>query len=130
MTKQIVSKIVTELEDFSAKEMKKLTLELHSQLAENTPRRTSWARSNWIPQIGKPSRETDGSPDNVSSSLAQEGLTTVATKYRLAQGPIFISNNVPYIRRLNEGYSKQAPAGFVELSRDRAVYAVLGTLGE
>ncbi len=27
---------------------------------------------------------------------------------------IYITNNLPYIRRLNDGYSKQAPAGFVE----------------
>ena len=28
--------------------------------------------------------------------------------------PAFITNNLPYIKRLNEGWSKQAPAHFIE----------------
>ena len=32
-----------------------------------------------------------------------------------------ISNNVPYINKLNNGYSKKAPANFVQISIKRAV---------
>lgn len=34
--------------------------------------------------------------------------------YRLGDTDVIIENKVPYIERLNEGHSKQAPAGFVE----------------
>jgi formaldehyde-activating enzyme involved in methanogenesis len=32
-----------------------------------------------------------------------------------------VSNNVPYINRLNEGHSAQAPAGFVQQAVAKAV---------
>ncbi len=37
---------------------------------------------------------------------------------------IFISNNVPYIGRLNNGHSAQAPSGFVEMAVRRAAKLV------
>ena len=34
---------------------------------------------------------------------------------------MFVSNNVKYITRLNDGYSRQAPAGFVQSAIRKAV---------
>ncbi len=42
----------------------------------------------------------------------------LAGKYR--GGRLFLSNNVPYISRLNDGSSGQAPAGFVQAAIARA----------
>ena len=36
-------------------------------------------------------------------------------------GPIYITNNVPYINSLNGGHSQHAPAGFVERAIVKAV---------
>jgi hypothetical protein len=36
--------------------------------------------------------------------------------YKLNQGAIFITNNVPYIGNLDAGTSAQAPSGFVRQS--------------
>jgi hypothetical protein len=116
--------VMIELEAFTAKQAKQLTLEVTANLRETTPRDTSWAASNWIPNIGTPIRETDGSRTGVSSARSEAGLAQVATKYRLVDEPIFISNNVPYIQKLNNGHSKQAPAGFVQIARDRALNKV------
>jgi hypothetical protein len=41
--------------------------------------------------------------------------------YKLDQGSLFVTNNVPYIVPLNNGSSKQAGAGFVERGIERAI---------
>lgn len=84
-----------------------------------TPVDTGRARANWFVSTGIPSSETVKGPDTgdktanaasaTSSALAQ-GQGAVAG-YRLRMGPIFITNNVPYIGFLDSGSSDQAPAG-------------------
>lgn len=79
-----------------------------------TPVDSGWARANWIPTIAQPAPDAVGSETAVSSaeSAQREGLAVVATY--AGQEPVFVTNNVPYIARLNNGWSQQAPAAFVE----------------
>jgi hypothetical protein len=37
---------------------------------------------------------------------------------------VYISNNLPYIDRLNKGHSKQAPAGFIESAINAGLTAI------
>ena len=90
-------------------------------LAYKTPVDTSQALSNWQVSIGAPNLTTIkphypgmfGSTQKSSAAqtimLAREILKT-----KKPGQPIYITNNLPYIKRLNNGYSGQAPAGFVE----------------
>ena len=41
--------------------------------------------------------------------------------YKFGQGKVFVTNNVPYGRELNDGHSRQEPAGFVQRSIVRAL---------
>lgn len=86
-----------------------------------TPVDSSKALSNWQVSLGsKISSSIDphypgkqGSTYNASASTALE----IGRKILLSKQPgvtIYISNVLPYIQRLNDGYSKQTPAGFVE----------------
>lgn len=86
-----------------------------------TPVDTGWARANWVPHIGQPFRGTAGSPDSVNTARSEEGVAEVAAGYSVAKGQVHITNNVPYITRLNDGHSQQAPAGFVQRAIDKAV---------
>lgn len=98
-----------------------------------TPVDKGRARSNWIVALGAPSRATvepyaqgeGGSTGgaNAQAALAQ-GQATIAGYSGLLHGAISISNNLPYIGRLNAGSSAQAPAGFVEKAVQSAVRAV------
>lgn len=73
-----------------------------------TPVDTGHARANWVPSVGDPfSSEVDG------DAASQAGVAQVLG-YQLGDGAAWISNNVPYILRLNDGWSAQQPAGFVE----------------
>lgn len=86
-----------------------------------TPVDTSKALSNWQITLGAPAEMLRppyypgrlGSTQEQSANAAiKAGLDVL--KAKRAGVSIFISNNAPYIRRLNEGWSSQAPAGFVE----------------
>lgn len=126
--------VISSLDRFTAKVVKRLTLEAHANLVAapsegGTPVDTGWARANWVPTIGAPAADTVGTQEqaaagNVNAGAAEAGLARVVTQYRLEQGPVFLTNNVPYIGFLNEGSSRQAPKGFVQLAIAKAVRTV------
>jgi len=77
-----------------------------------TPVDTGQARGNWLASLGSPistaSTRTDKSG---GGTIARNmGIIRAAT----LNAPIYITNNVGHIQRLNDGWSAQAPAGFVE----------------
>lgn len=119
--------VITALEQFYETVIKKLVLGIVSNLVSapgegGTPVDTGWARANWVPSIGPGHSGVIGSPDAVSTGAQQAGLATVATsKQAIRIAGVSISNNVPYIVRLNEGSSKQAPRGFVQRAIRKAV---------
>lgn len=85
-------------------------LQVDRELVNETPVDTGRARANWLPSINSPRTET------VGESNAESPLNL---NYKLGD-TIYIANNLPYIRRLNDGHSQQAPAGFVDKIIQRA----------
>jgi hypothetical protein len=100
-----------------------------------TPVDTGRARSNWIVQLDTAPRRTidpyvpgdtgSTAAANVSEALAQ-GSSEISRYDGDKNVAIVISNNLPYIGRLNDGYSRQAPSGFVERAIQAAVQRVRG----
>lgn len=116
------SRIVIEgLRDFTLRQVTQLAANITAGLIEDTPVDTGWARANWVVSLGVPQTSVVGSRDNVDQSAQQAGISTLLSMTSLGQGPIYISNNVPYIQKLNDGHSGQAPAGFVQSRVDREV---------
>ncbi|PSL23474.1 hypothetical protein [Dyadobacter jiangsuensis] len=67
------------------------------------------ARANWnidINTVDLSVTESTDAPDTVQA-------INVTAKYKV-KDTIYISNNLPYIQRLNEGWSSQAPENFVD----------------
>lgn len=98
------------------KTVRAVALVVDETLVNTTPVDTGRARSNWNPSLNTP----DGTivePDH------KKPIAPVAAAYKITD-TILISNNLPYIKRLNEGYSKQAPAGFVDAALERGKRAV------
>lgn len=82
------------------------------------------ARANWL--IGINSAHTNSLTIGV---VDPSGASTIAAGSEVINGTtpgveIHITNNLPYIVPLNEGHSKQAPAGFVEVAVETALQAV------
>lgn len=97
---------------------KMAVLEIDKELRRSTPVDTGHARANWIPSVGQPHRgEVEGMGTHA------QGVAQVLA-FKLGSGTLYVTNNVPYIRRLNEGSSKQAPSLFVEAAVDRAIQTV------
>lgn len=98
-----------------------VALAIVTDLAPKTPVDTSKALSNWRVGIGQkpalaipphsPGRHGSSQEASVAATISEAKAKLAAKK---PGETIWISNVLPYIRRLNEGYSKQAPAGFVE----------------
>lgn len=133
MVSRQIRVIVSALERRVEFTIKRLVLDIVANLTKapnegGTPVDTGWARANWIPQIGAPVERPAGSRAAAEKgslpSAQQTGVASVATGYKLARGPIYITNNVPYILRLDQGSSKQAPAGFVRRAIVKAVKGV------
>lgn len=126
--------IVADLADYTRGEIIALALNVNANLRSNpplgTPIDTGWASANWLPSVGNPKvvdgepadRKEGPSPAEVAkrAQMAQEGQNDVLS-WRLEDGPIFSTNNVPYIGALNAGHSMQSPRGFVQAAIEKAV---------
>lgn len=116
--------VVKGLRGFLDRVVRKLVLDCVAELVPATPIDTGWARSNWIARIGRPYEEIAGTYPKTGGSLnlgpQRAGLASVA-RYAAGFGPVYITNNVPYITILNEGSSKQAEKGFVKHAIERAI---------
>lgn len=97
--------------------IRKISLQALTGVVLKTPVDTGRARGNWFAQIG-------GAGNRVTDDTDPSGNTTIATgsneiaKYKSQKGFPVISlyNNLPYINRLENGYSNQAPNGMVSLT--------------
>ena len=86
---------------------------------ETTPVKTGQARNNWLLSVGSPDTRTIKQDTFDASGSERHAKNKYWIGKHKPGQDIYISNNLPYIKRLNEGWSKQAPAGFVEAAIQR-----------
>ena len=116
-----IRSVMDALERVAERVIIKVTLDVTSNLIETNPVDTGWSRSNWIPSVGSSTKAPVGSKQSVSPAAQAAGLARMRTYDLKRDGKVFITNNVPYIVRLNEGSSRQAPAGFVQRAIRKAI---------
>lgn len=90
------------------------TMSLLSGVVRRSPVDTGRFRGNWQVAIAQPATGQLSRDDKSGSATVQAGLSVVAGAK--AGGVIWITNNLPYARRLENGWSDQAPAGMVRLT--------------
>jgi len=81
------------------------------------------ARANWVVGVNQP--DETFRPDRGPEEVIREGRDRM--KFVSDGVSVFISNGgdkIPYLRRLNNGWSRQAPAGFIEAAVRAGVQAV------
>lgn len=81
-----------ELKSEAHKPLDRMARDIYLEIVKTTPKRTGQASRAWT------------KPENVSPGDFNAVITT---------------NRLPYIERLEEGYSKQAPDGFIQKSVDK-----------
>jgi hypothetical protein len=104
--------------------LRAIMINVRAQLVATTPVDTSWARSNWVIQVGTPFEGLIGSREAVDTTTADRSVQA-ALAYKVTQGLLYLSNNVPYVPKLNHGWSAQAPANFVEGAIDAGIRSTL-----
>lgn len=88
-----------------------LALEALSRIVLKTPVDTGRARGNWQVGINRPPKGEAERSDPGGGGTIQAGQAALAN---LPPYPIvYITNNLPYIERLEHGHSGQAPQGMV-----------------
>lgn len=75
-------------------------------------------RANNYIQSFTPNTQTDDKQTNIST-LKNEAKTTVNTTNIKDGTSIFITNNLPYADKLENGYSKQAPMGIYGVAEEK-----------
>lgn len=109
-----------------------LVLEATRRLMKRTPVRTARARNNWQIGVGEPVLENipEGDyPKTGTVSMHQ----AIQQSTQLAAGDVaYVTNALPYIPALNQGSSKQMPAGWIELTMaelDAIIEQIMGIMG-
>ena len=93
---------------------RKIALELFRRVILKTPVDKGGARSNWQASLGSPATGTVDATDTQAGPTFRKVVS--ATEGFDVGDTIYLANNLPYIRRLEEGSSQQAPQGMVALT--------------
>lgn len=104
------------------KAMKVGIIEALRQVTISTPVDTGRARWSWFLSVRVPSPELP--PEGkYSAPKINERMQALNENFTVSD-TLYLTNNVSYVPKLNDGYSRQAPARFVEKSAAIAQQAV------
>jgi len=118
-----IDDIANKLEKNGVELVKKVALAVDQAVVLSTPVDTGRARSNWLVSVDNPEERTVETYGESSASKAISQGSSEINSFGESNKAIYITNNLPYIQRLNDGYSAQAPAGFVEKSLQAGIEA-------
>jgi len=91
---------------------KQLALSVRDEEADRTPLVTGRAAASWNVRAGQPNSNAKPVGYNNPGGARRDGEVDLSDADE--RTPIFVTNNVPYIGKLNRGSSTMAPAAFVE----------------
>ncbi len=91
---------------------RKAVLDMASQMILMSPVDTGRFRANWIADTKLNTTTTESTENSL-------GAVQASIKAWDMVGSMWVCNSLPYARRLEEGWSKQAPAGMVGLTVQR-----------
>lgn len=106
-----------------ARLIKKVSGVVLEHIVRGTPADVGTARSNWIVSLNgtsdevvpayAPGKKLGASESGNADVAIAVGKGVLRGVVNLSQ-EVHVQNNLPYIERLNDGWSEQAPAAFVE----------------
>lgn len=99
---------------------RKIALDVFKRVVRKTPVDTGRAKGNWQATYGSPASGEVGYVDRTKrgniSAPRERDLASTALAWNPAESSIFLTNNLPYIGRLENGSSDQSPAGMVKVT--------------
>lgn len=106
-----LGKLCAKAGDKAEQVVRKTAIELQGGMIERSPVDTGRFKSNWQVGVGAINRATGDAPG--SDAKGRTGLAIATWK---PGQTIYLTNSLPYANRLENGYSKQSPAGMVRLT--------------
>lgn len=109
--------------------VRKVAIAATQVVITSTPVDTGRARSNWLASIDdvrSENREPLGEGVAATGPALAEAIAVIRGYDGNSHREVRLQNSLPYIERLNDGYSAQAPAGFIRLGLQAAADAVQG----
>jgi len=99
--------------------VRKVVIDMTVAMVRMSPVDTGRFRGNWMMGVGSPDVSTIDAVDKDGSTTVAR--ITAAAGSLQAGGVVYITNSLPYARRLEYGWSKQAPSppGIVRLTVQR-----------
>ena len=97
----------------------KLAISIDTELVKQTPVDTGAAKRNWLASSGSSIDTVLPAGGGVSSAQVRS-----ITKSTPAYSALYLQNNLPYINRLNEGWSQQAPTRYIDAIIEQEVARV------
>ena len=97
--------------------VRKISLDVFTNVINMSPVDTGRFKGNWQPAVGN-------APAGMIEAVDPSGALVIARVQGVTAGVtagdvIYMVNNLPYARRLEDGWSQQAPAGMVALTVQR-----------
>jgi hypothetical protein len=96
--------------------VRKIMLEAFSGMVKKSPVDTGRFRANFVIGHGAPNVTTSTTTDKSGGGTIGRIASAVATTRLMDGALIFCTNSLPYALKLENGSSKQAPAGIVKLT--------------
>jgi len=93
--------------------LRKVVIDITSDIVRMTPVKDGFARSNYFWGVQRVSAVETNPSVNGAPSIGRAFTFASSVK---AGGVCYITNNLPYIMRLEYGYSTQAPAGMARVT--------------
>jgi len=109
----VMQDIAKDVDRNASRIVRKVALAVDATVVLATPVDTGRARANWQVGLDQP---VTGWEEKYSPSGREsiDAARQQIDRYTSQNTSLNITNNLPYIGKLNDGYSAQAPSGFVE----------------
>lgn len=120
-----IARRARQVETGAPQAVRALSLIINQVIVSETPVKSGHARANWQIGISEPITSEIDEEDPSGSATIERNASTI--KQAPPHKDIILSNNVPYIHKLNEGSSSQAPAQFVQIAVAEAILAAKKT---
>lgn len=110
-------KLAGDIDQLVIRIQQKIAFEILEGVVNMNPVLTGRSRGNWQVSLGVPASGVLDSWPAGAQDVIYRGQATIDSIQVF--GPVYISNNVPYILELEKGTSTQAPQGMVQVTLDR-----------
>lgn len=110
-----LSRICAKAQGNTENVVRKVMIETFTKVVLKSPVDTGRFRANWNCAVSNFDASTSEATDKGGRSSISK-ITTKVAATKIDGAPVYLTNSLPYAKRLEEGYSKQAPSGMVKLS--------------